>query len=309
MNTAHFLMSEVRCRPHSARNVDECRFRVASGTSPHMPSCRDVDIDRAERQHELLRRALIELGAEVTLLPFVHGANDSVFIKDNALIVNESGTVRALLARSRFAEREREQQGRGHAFAALGIEVVDDAEAPFEGGDVALLPDGRGALLGHGFRSAPAAAESIERFLEVAVTPLELADDTLPHLDMALSVLADGTVLACRDAFTEASWRALPLVPGVRAVVEVPMEDALAFGLNLVEVDGAVLLPRGADAVCERLAALGRDPIALSLDELERAGGSVACLVARVDEAPISGLRRRRHPAPIGRVVVATDEL
>lgn len=299
----HFLMSEVRCRTHSTADVEGCRFRVAWQINPHMDTTRDVDIERAAHQHDLLRRALVELGAEVTLVPFVHGAYDSVFVKDNAIIVNEGGNVRALLAKPRFAEREREQHNREHALNALGIETLDDADAPLEGGDIALLPNGKGALVGHGFRSSPSSVDALERFLEAEVTPLELVNDRLYHLDTALSVLADGTVLACREAFTAASWRVLPLVPGVRCVVDVPLADALAFGLNLIEVDDAVILAEGAPGVCERLAALGKAPIALPLDELQRAGGSAACLVSRVHEAPITALMRerrpRRHPAPV----------
>lgn len=293
-----FLMSEVRCRPHAARDRNECEFRVEWAINPHMNpnAAQGVDIDKAERQHDLLRRALIELGADVTTVPFVHGAYDSVFIKDNAILVEEHGAYRALLAQPRFAEREREQHAREHALEAMGIEIVDEATAPLEGGDVALLPEGRGALLGWGPRSSIESVEALETFLDVEVTPLELRDPRLYHLDTALAVLRDGSVLACKEAFTEASWRVLTLTRGVRRIIEVPVEEALAFGLNFIEYDGAVLLSRGADATAERLKELGLEPVSLPLDELHKAGGSVSCLVAQVHEAPVAALLRRHRP-------------
>lgn len=295
-----FLMSEVRCRHHAARDREECGFRVEWSINPHMKAIDgdQVDLDKAERQHDLLRSALMELGADVTTLPFVHGAFDSVFIKDNAVIVEEHGAFRALLAQPRFAQREREQHAREHALEAMGIEIIDEATAPLEGGDVALLPEGRGALLGWGPRSSIESVETVEGFLDVEVTPLELCDARLYHLDTALAVLRDGTVLACREAFTPASWRVLSLTRGVRRLIEVPVAEALAFGLNFIEHDGAVLLSRGADATAERLKELGLEPVTLPLDELHKAGGSASCLVAQVHEAPVAALLRRHRPQP-----------
>lgn len=295
-----FLMSEIRCRPHAARNRAECGFRVEWSINPHMDPehCAPVDLDKAERQHDLLRCALLETGADVTLLPFVHGAFDSVFIKDNAVIVEEHGYCRALLAQPRFAQREREQYAREHALEALGIDIVDEATAPLEGGDVALLPDGRGALMGWGPRSSIESVETLESFLDVEVTPLELRDPRLYHLDIALAVLRDGTVLACREAFTESSWRVLSLTRGVRKLIEVPLAEALVFALNFIEHDGAVLLSRGADQTAERLKELGLQPVTLPIDELQKAGGSASCLVAQVHEAPVAALLRRHRPQP-----------
>lgn len=288
-----YLMSEVRCRPHATRDRLECEMHIDGLESA-------FDLDRAERQHDLLRCALQELGGEVNVVPFVHGAPDSVFVKDNAVVVEEHGNIRALLCQPRNATRDREQYAREHTLEALGIDVVDEAGAPLEGGDVVLLPQGRGALLGWGPRSSIDSLEVLESFLDVEVTPLELTATQGPlcRLENALAILNDGTVLACREAFTAASWRVLALTRGVRRIIEVPVSDALAHGLSFVEHDGAVVMCRGADTVERILTELGREPVALPLEELAKAGTGVAALVARVHEAPVTALLRRNRPQP-----------
>ena len=288
MNTAHFLMSEVRCHPHSVRNVDECRFRVAGGTSPHMPPWRDVDIDRAERQHELLRRALIELGAEVTLLPFVHGAHDSVFIKDPALLLARRSRKYALLARLLHPERQRERTARARCYAQQGYEVVcDDHGAPWEGGDIVMLPSGDGLFLGHGFRSRREASAWLERQVGVPVWPLELCDPHLYHLDMVLSMLPDGTALVCPDALTPDSLRLLEHVRGIHRVIRVRRESALDFSLNLVVIGRTIVLGAHDPGIEALVRTLGYRTLVVPLGQFHLAGGSAACLVAAVHRDPV----------------------
>ncbi|MEA2748147.1 MAG: hypothetical protein QOI41_2290, partial [Myxococcales bacterium] len=196
----------------------------------------------AVRQHGTFVRTLESAGAHTLSVPFVHGAYDSVFSKDNAVIVErDHGTIEALLARPRHAERRMEQRARAAALASLGVRVRAAAEAPLEGGDVVVLPGAAGAFLGHGFRSSRAAAGDLERFLDREVTCLELRDPRLYHLDMALSVLDDGTAVVCPEALTPSALCAVQSHPDIHAVVHVPLDEALRFGVNLVQVGRTVV--------------------------------------------------------------------
>jgi N-dimethylarginine dimethylaminohydrolase len=60
------------------------------------------------------------------------------------------------------------------------------------------------------------------------------------HLDTALTVLSDGTALACREAFTARGWRQLHAV--LDRIVPLPRSEAMRFTLNLVEVGERVIL-------------------------------------------------------------------
>lgn len=249
----------------------------------------------AMRQHKSFVRALERSGAVVHAVPFVHGAFDSVFSKDNAVLVaRRSGVVEALLARPLHAERRIEQRARARALASLGIRARATASAALEGGDVVLLPGASGGFLGYGFRSSRRAARDLERFLERDVQCLELRDPRLYHLDMALSVLDDGTALVCEDALTMASRRSLLRHPAIRDVIRVPLREALQFGVNVVQVGDTIVSGGEAPATARALRARGYRVRRTSLDQFHRAGGSAACLVSRIhchaqDDASSSG--------------------
>ena len=290
-----FLVSAVRCAPscdgaHAGAARRDCAFRVAWTINPHMV-VGSADPERATEQHLRFVRLLERLGAQVTTLPFVHGAFDSVFAKDNAVVVGDADGVRALLGRARRDERRAERHGRARALASLGVAIDPGGAEPLEGGDVQLLADGS-ALLGHGFRSSSSAAVPLSRFLGAPVVPLTLVDPRLYHLDMAVSVLRDGTALVCAEALAPASVDALARHPQVRDVVAVPLAEALAFGVNLVEVGDAVVTGADCPRIAEALRARGRTVHVTPLGEFQRAGGSAACLVA-----PVYRPRARTHSA------------
>lgn len=281
----HFVVSDPCCsgvRCAAGGRDDACGYRVAWSINPHM-TVGSVNRSRAIEQHAVFVRALAEEGAVVHPVPFVHGAYDSVFAKDNAVVVARSdGHRRALLARPRHAVRQAEQRARAEALVALGIEVLDVPGAHLEGGDCVVLPGARGAFMGHGFRSERAATRDLEGLLGAAVVPLELRDSRLYHLDMALGVLDDGTALVCAEALTDASLARLRVHSEIHDIVTIPLREALAFGVNFVQI-GRTIVSAGASPTLRReLAARGYRVRSVRLDEYHLAGGSAACLVSRV---------------------------
>ncbi|RKH27364.1 amidinotransferase [Corallococcus praedator] len=290
---ATFAVSQVRCEKDHVRSRD-CAYQVAWNINPHM-RVGAVAWRRACSQHRAFLRTLREAGAGFFELPFVHGAYDSVFAKDNAVLVSQEGELRALLATMRHGQRRGEQSARARWLSARGFDVIEPGRVHIEGGDVAMLPQGRGALLGWGQRSTPRAAGVLEAFLDAPVTPLELCDPYLYHLDTALTVLSDGTALVCPEAFTPESLRTLSRTEGIQQVVPVAREDALAFGLNLVEVGNTVIVGARVPRVEALLRGLGRRAVSVKLDQFHLAGGSAACLVARVHTLPPVSAQRSRE--------------
>jgi N-dimethylarginine dimethylaminohydrolase len=282
---ATFVLSALRCaRPHGER--DGCEYRVAWSINPHM-RIGAVDFGRATRQAAALRGVLAREGASIVEVPFVHGAYDSVFTKDVALLVQQGRRRRALLARQRHEVRARERDARSRALADLGFEPTGGAPAVWEGGDV-VLGDGW-ALLGFGPRSERAAGDWLARELDVPVLSLELVDPRLFHLDMAACLLPSGRLLVCEEALAPAALRLLRAELRSHEIVPVTMDDALAFGLNLVPIGDAVVAGATVPRVEQTLREGGLRPIAVPLGEFHAAGGSAACLVARVhDELSVS---------------------
>lgn len=257
-------------------------FRVAWSINPHM-HVGSVQPFQAIKQHLELVHALETAGAHVDVLPFVHGAFDSVFSKDNAVIIERAdGKLDALLAHPKHLERRTEQRARAAAFTALGIEVNGTCRTPLEGGDLVMLPGARGSFLGHGFRSSLDAVRALQTFLDADVTVIELRDPRLYHLDMALSVLDDGTALVCPEAMTASSLRAVEDHPAITSTVRIPLHEALAFGVNFVQVGKEIIFGAAAESTVRALRATGHRIRRISLDQFHRAGGGAACLVSRV---------------------------
>lgn len=280
-------VSKLACTDHDVEHA--CRYQVAWSINPHM-SIGAVEYHAAAAQHGAFLAALAAEGANLIELPFVHGAYDSVFAKDSALLIERCGTRRALLARMRHPERQREQQARRDCYARHGFEVVYEPGAPsWEGGDAMVQPSGCGMFLGYGPRSHRAAAAWLERHAGMAVTPLELSDPYLYHLDMALAVLLDGTAIVCETALTDEAMTALERARGIREIVTVPREDALAFGLNLVPVGTTLISGACVPRIAAIVGARGYRYRVAPLDQFHLAGGSAGCLIARLhrDAEPV----------------------
>jgi N-dimethylarginine dimethylaminohydrolase len=281
--TDTFVMSRVCCdgsHPHT----DACAYRVGWAINPHM-RIGASDFDTAMGEHQGLRRALEHAGAEVIELPFIHGGFDSVFSKDNAILTAMADGKRALITHPVHSVRALEQAKRSETLATLGFEVQAPPLPYLEGGDVVMLPNGS-ALLGHGQRSSIDAVQPLARFLDAEVTPLELADPHFFHLDTALACLRDGTVLFCREAFTQRALSTIESLAGVTHIVAIPREAALHFALNIVEVAGCVVMGGHCPDVESALTRSGLRSIVVPLTQFHLAGGSAACLVAKVHTQP-----------------------
>ena len=274
-----FVVSGLCC-DKSHRSTDDCAYRVSWAINPHM-RVGEVDFDVAARQHGALCRALTNAGAEVIELPFVHSAFDSVFSKDNAVLQARNGSRRALMTRPLHDERALEQKARAATYARLGFDVVASLRHHLEGGDVAVTRTGA-ALMGYGQRSSVKAADELERFLDAEVTPLELVDPYFFHLDVALSFLADGTLLLYPDAFTRDALQTIERVEGVTRIVPISREGALKFGLNMVDVGDTIILGGHVAEVELALLRGGFKTQIVPLSQFHLSGGSAACLTAKV---------------------------
>ncbi|MDB4971131.1 MAG: amidinotransferase family protein [Myxococcales bacterium] len=278
------VMSAVGCvEGHREREGNSCHYRVAWAINPHMRIGAASPM-RARLQLGRFAQELRAAGASLVELPFVHGAFDSVFAKDSALLTERDGIRRALLARPRRRERQREQRARKEALAARGFVVADAPGACFEGGDVVVAPDVEELFLGYGFRSERRAARALERHMSCPVRSLRLVHPLLYHLDLALAVLSDGTALVCREAFDEAGLASLQASPAIERIVFVPLAEALSFALNLVEIGDRVIADGHSPTMARALAESGRTLRSVELSEFRLAGGSAACLVAVVHQ-------------------------
>ena len=135
-------------------------------------------------------------------------------------------------------------------------------------------------LAGSGFRTEPAAHRETEEYLGRPVVGLTLVDPRYYHLDTALAVLDDETVMYNPQAFAPESLRLLEeLYPG--SILASP-EDAAVFGLNAVSDGRHVVLPEAAAGLIDQLRERGFHPIGADLSELLKGGGSVKCCTLEI---------------------------
>ena len=297
VTTFQYVVSRPKCGAACREQQSLCAYQVKWSINAHMHPG-SVTSARASREHATFVRTLKAQGAVLATVPFLHGAYDSVFSKDNAIIVERpNGELHGLLARPRHKERQVEQAPRARQLMALGVSFAESTRAFIEGGDVVVLPGVNGAFMGYGFRSSFGAAHDLERFLGRGVTPIELHDPRFYHLDMALSVLDDGTALVCEEALSPKGMRAVQTHPRVRSLLRIPLREALDFGANLVQVGRNIVFGANAPFLERSLSSRGYVVHRVPLEQFHHGGGSAACLVSKV--------HRQKSPLPRTALVAA----
>jgi len=271
------IVSRPRC---AVQHDEDCAFQVAWEINPHM-RIGAADCARAIEQHAQFVRSLRASGARVLQLPFMHGAFDSVFMKDSVVLREDRNGIRVLPATAKFSQRASEPGVRAQQLAHAGVAVEAALPVLLEGGDVVV---GNGvAVMGYGVRTELAAAAHLERFLGCEVVPVRLRDPDLFHADVALTMLSSGAMVLCEEAFDRASLQALARIRSARTVA-ISKAEAMRFSLNIVEVGGTIVTGTPSAPMETVWRSLGYDVVVSPLDQFQLAGGSAACLVARVHE-------------------------
>jgi N-dimethylarginine dimethylaminohydrolase len=252
-------------------------FTVAYQINPWMHVDEPVDRERALKQWDGLRTALLDLGHQVHVLPAVEGLPDMVFAANGAFSVD--GVVYG--ARFKYAQRAAEADAHREFYESRPEwRFVAPAQVNEGEGDFAYAPGRKLILAGYGFRTELAAHAEAQEVLGRPVLSLRLVDERFYHLDTALAVLDGERIVYYPGAFSESSQRVLAqLFPDAVIADEA---DAAGFGLNLVSDGTNVVFNTEATALAGKLAAAGFRPVQIDLSELKRGGGSVKCCIAEL---------------------------
>ena len=245
-------------------------FAVEYAINPWMDPTLPVDRDLAVRQWRSLAETYRSLGHQVEEIEPVEGLPDMVFAANGATVAHG----RVYGAKFKYAERVDEGPAYLGWFKAAGYTEARDATYVNEGeGD--LLVAGDKLLAGTGFRTELAAHAEAGEVLGLPVVTLDLIDPSYYHLDTALCVLDATNIAYFPGAFSPSSQMRLEeLFPDA---VIADAADAAVLGLNAVSDGLHVVLPIEADALAEKLRALGYRPVPVALSELRKAGGGPKC--------------------------------
>ena len=252
-------------------------FDVVYCINPWMDPSKPVDQRLAYLQWQRIYDVFVELGHQVELIAPLPGLPDMVYAANGATVLDG----RVLVARFRHEERAAEAPAYLDWFGARPFDVRQ-ADSVNEGqGDFLAISDL--LLAGRGFRSERASHSETETFFGRPVIGLNLVQADFYHLDTALAVLDERTIMYYPAAFSPESQQILrKLFPDA---IIANAQDAAAFGLNAVSDGRHVVLPAGATGLAAQLREHGFEPIAADVSELLRGGGGVKCCTLELGPA------------------------
>ncbi|GAA2556760.1 MULTISPECIES: dimethylarginine dimethylaminohydrolase family protein [Streptomyces] len=256
---------------------DASHFRVDYEINPYMDTAIQPDTEAALAEHQAIVAAHLAAGRKVEYLPSAPECPDMVFTANAAVIRGD----RAVLG-CPPPERKAEIPYFRQWLADRGFEVV---EAPYAfSGQGDALACGDLLLTAYGQRTDERMLEVLARELDYEVVPLRTVSSRWYDLDLTVGVIAPDTLAYCPDALDAHSLRTLR---GLGAdLIEVSVEEAARFALNLVSDGTTVTMAQGAPRLAAALRDRGLEVVELDTTELAKGGGGIRCTALTLDNPP-----------------------
>ena len=223
----------------------------------------EINLELARTQHAAYESALRDAGCDVRQLQEQADLPDSVFVEDNAIVLDQV----AVLTRPGAESRRGEIESMATALAPFREVRRIEAPATLDGGDVLRLD--RVLYVGASARSN---AEGIEQLARL-VAPFDYHVQAVPlhgclHLKSAVTQVAPGLLLFNPD------WVAARHFPGYRTIA---VASADQFAANSVWVGDRLLYSTSFPRTADMVRRAGVDVCLLNMSETEKAEGGVTC--------------------------------
>jgi N-dimethylarginine dimethylaminohydrolase len=259
---------------------DTLHFRVDYEINPYMHTETQPDPVAAAAEHEAIVAAHRAAGRRVVRMPSVPQCPDMVFTANAALVRGD----RAVLGYPP-PERKAEMPYFHEWLSRHGFDVVE-APYPFSGqGDA--LACGDLLLAAYGQRTDREMHAVLARELGYEVVSLRTVSPRWYDLDLAVAVIDRHTLAYCPEALDAPSRRRLDRL-GLE-LIEVSVDEASRFALNLISDGTTVTMTRQAPLLASALRARGLRLIELDTTELAKGGGGVRCTALTLDNPPREG--------------------
>lgn len=212
-------------------------FRVDYVINPYMDLAVQPDPADARAEHDAIAWAHKATGRRVRWLEPAPECPDMVYTANTAFVAEGC----AVLGQPPVA-RSTEIPYAQAWLKQYGLEVFD---APYEfSGQGDTLACGGYLLAGYGQRTDRRIHAMLDEVFGYEIVPLRTADERWYDLDLAVGVIDSHTVAYCPDSLDRTSVKTLGEL-GVD-LIEVVLEEALGFALNLVSDGRTVTMTRGA---------------------------------------------------------------
>ena len=220
-----------------------------------------IDFDKARQQHAAYCEALKTAGVTVEALEPLDDFPDSVFIEDNAVILEG----RAILCSMKAISRQGEVLFLAEALQSRLPILRLQPPVFIDGGDILQTEDT--VFVGQSQRTNPEAVTALQSLTSKLVIPLTVRQGL--HLKTSVSVLGKDLLILNpshleTEPFREFEW------------IEVGEEEA--YAANCLTVGNYVILPAGFPKLEQRIQAHGFKTLPVAMSEYQKADGGVTCL-------------------------------
>ena len=254
---------------------DAAHYRVDYEINPYMHTAVQPDQAAALAEHEGIIAAHRAAGRRIEYVASAPECPDMVFTA-NAAVVSGNRAVLGAPPPERKSELPYFQEWLiNHDYEIL------EAPYPFSGQGDALVC-GDLLLAGYGQRTDRRMHALLARELGYQVVPLRTVSPRWYDLDLAVGVVEPGRTLAyCPQALDEPSRRRLRGL-GLD-LIEVDVQEAARFALNLISDGTTVTMTKGAPRLAAALRERGLRVVELDTTELAKGGGGVRCTALTLD--------------------------
>lgn len=245
----------------------------ADGITPGLLGRADAAL--AQEQHRGYIAALEKCGVEVITLEADDAHPDSCFVEDPAIVNDRVAVITAPCKPSRQGEEDLIRP----VIESIYGSHVEQIKRPgtLEGGDICRVDEHY--LIGISDRTNENGAQQLADILKKYGFTSEFVDMCIPtrqhilHLKTGMTYLGNNVMLLCP---------ALADDPVFEKYEKIFTDEDDAYSVNVIPVNGHVIMAKGFEKTAGKLRAAGYDVIEVPVTEFEKQDGGLTCLSLRI---------------------------
>ena len=225
------------------------------------PLASQINFQLTLKQHAAYCEALETAGLAVGILEPLDAFPDSVFIEDNAVILEG----RAILCSMKATSRQGEVSFIADALQSRLPALQLQSPVFIDGGDILQTEDI--VFVGQSQRTNKEAVTALQSLTSKQVVPVQVKKGL--HLKTSVSALGKNLLVINpshveTEPFREFEW--------------IEVEEEEAYAANCLAVGNNVILPAGFSKLEQRIQAHGFSTLPVEMSEFQKADGGVTCL-------------------------------
>ncbi len=252
-------------------------YAIRYEINPWMKIQNRIDSRKAAGEWQGLYRSLRRLGVNIKLIAQKKGSPDMVFTANAGVVQGRD----FIPSHFRYAQRRGEESAFIHHFRRQGYRIRDAARGLFFEGEGDLLPFRDMLFGGFRFRSEIRAHERVSEALGKRLVSLELFQPHFYHLDTCFLPLDENSALFYPHAFDAYGRKVIARF--IKNPIPVSSVDAFQFACNGFRVGRTIVLARASRTLKKQLKHIGYETLETPTTEFMKAGGSVKCLLLRMN--------------------------